>query len=102
MSQLSAIEAKLFPAVAGLGYQFGQDHKDAILGAADSVVDAWQDKVVTAIINNLPSGGIKTIEWGGVKAALLASEPNMDQATNDAVSKLFDTILAQLDNASKQ
>lgn len=101
MSQLSAIEAKLFPALAGLGYHLGEDHKDAILGVALPVVDAWQDKVVTAIVNNLPSGGIKTVEWGGVKAALLESEPNMDSATNDAVSKLFDTILEQLDKASQ-
>lgn len=75
--------------------------KDEILGLADSVVDSWQDKIVTAIVTNLPAGGIKNVEWGPIKNALLASEPQMEQATNDAVSKLFDLTVAKLQAAGK-
>ena len=71
------------------------------LGLADFVVDSWQDKIVTAIVTNLPAGGIKNVEWGPIKNALLASEPQMDQATNDAVSRLFDLTVAKLQAAGK-
>lgn len=74
-------------------------HRDAILASADGVTDAWLDKTVTAIADNLTHGGISDLEWGDVKKAVLASEPQIDSATNDRIAALFDAIVKALQSA---
>lgn len=70
--------------------------RDSILAAADGVTDTWLDKVTTAIADNLTHGGVSDIEWGDVKKAVIASEPQIDEATNERVSALFDAIVVAL------
>jgi len=88
--------ARLWTAGEQSGVAFAESDRDQILGLADGVADGWLDKVVTAITDNLPAGGVKNIEWGPIKGALLASEPQIDQATNDQISALFDRIVASI------
>lgn len=71
-------------------------HRDDILGAADGVTDTWLDKVTTAVADNLTHGGVSNLEWGDVKKAVIASEPQIDEATNERVSALFDAFVAAL------
>jgi hypothetical protein len=76
-----------------------ESDRDEILGAADGVADSFFDQTVTTIVSNLPKGGIKDIEWGGIKSALLASLPQEDQLLNDKISNLFDVIVTKLQKA---
>lgn len=87
---------KLWAAAEQSGAAFAQADRDEILGLADGIADGWLDKIITAIADNLPSGGVKSVEWGPIKGALLASEPQIDQASNDAIAALFDKITAAL------
>lgn len=87
---------RLFSACEQSGIALAKDHKDEILGLADGIADAWLDKVVSAIADNLPAGGVKSVEWGPIKGALLASSTQIDEATNEQISALFDKVLAAL------
>lgn len=93
---LNQLADRFIKAAAQAGYAIGEDHKPEIMETIDSLENAWQDKIVTDIANGLPSGGIKTAEFGGFKNALLSSEPQMDQATNDLLSAGYDKLLAIL------
>jgi hypothetical protein len=71
--------------------------------ALEAAFDGWSDdalnKFVTDLANGLPSGGIKSAEWGPFKNALIASEPSFDATANgkiaDAVNAL-ETALAHI------
>ncbi len=96
---MNPVFARLWAAAERSGASFLAADKDQILGAADGIADAWLDQVVTAICDNLPAGGLKSFEWGPIRNAVLASEPQIDQATNDRISALFDAIESAVGNA---
>lgn len=91
---------RLASAALKSGVVLAQDHKDAILGVVEQFVDAWQDKAIDAIAHNLPAGGVKDVEWGPIKGALLASETDLAQDTNDRISEGFDKIVGVLKAAA--
>lgn len=55
----------------------------------------------TAIANHLPSGGIKSLEWGDVKGDILASLPELDDDAKTQVNAFLDWTNAQLQAAAQ-
>lgn len=91
---------RLFTAAAKSGVALLDHDKDQILGVVDQFVDTWQDKAIDAIAHNLAAGGVKDIEWGPIKGALLASETELAQNTNDRIAEGFDRIVDVLKAAA--
>ncbi len=95
---MSLLTDRLFAICAQYGVSFLDSDKESITSVADSIADDFLDKVITAFANNLGSGGIKNLEFGAIKKDLLSIEPQIDQAANDQISKLFDTLTEGLKN----
>lgn len=83
------------------GYHLLEADKAAILAQCDSIADDFVNKATAAIANGLPSGGLKSVEFGPIKDALVSAEPGLDSATNDQIGKLFDLVATGVENASK-
>ena len=96
---MSVLTDRLFAACAASGIALLDADKDAILGAADGLADDVIDRAVTAFADNLPAGGLKSVEFGPIKDALIASEPQFDQIVNDKIGALFDVIEGALKRA---
>lgn len=65
-------------------------------------VEGWSDdainKFVTDFANNLPSGGIKSAEFGSFRSTLIASEPDFDASANGKIEELFDATALALEH----
>jgi hypothetical protein len=86
----------LWEIAARAGLPIVEKDREEILALADGIADPYVGQLVRAFADALPSGGIKDIEWGAIKGALLASIPSDEQATNAQISSLFDRIVAAL------
>lgn len=80
---------RLIAALESGGDHLLQADKAAILTQADSIADDLVNKAATAFANALPSGGLKNLEFGPVKSAIVASLPQDDAAVNAQIETLF-------------
>lgn len=77
-----------------------QSEREAILKAFDGWSDDALNKFVTDFANNLPSGGIKSMEFGNFRKALIASEPDFDATVNGKIADAFDAAVVLLNHLS--
>ncbi|MHB8704613.1 MAG: hypothetical protein ACYC8W_10860 [Candidatus Tyrphobacter sp.] len=89
----------LIAALEAGGDQLLLADKVKIEAVADGIADDLLNKAATAFANNLPSGGLRSLEFGPVKSALLASIPQLDAATNEQIDKLFEMLAGAAANA---
>jgi hypothetical protein len=75
----------------GLG-SFLEADEPALLAAFDGWSDDAINKFVTDFADGLPSGGIKSDEWGPFKNALIASEPSFDATANGKIKDAVDAL----------
>jgi hypothetical protein len=83
----------------GIG-SFLEADRTAILTAFDGWSDDAINKFVTDFADNLPSGGIKSMEFGTFERALKSSEPAFDSTANGKVAEAFDAVATALTNLS--
>jgi hypothetical protein len=98
---MNPILERLVKAAATAGYELLEADKAHLENVAHGFTDDALNKAVTAFSGNLPSGGMKNLEWGPIKGALLASQPDLDAIANEKIDALFDAIDAALKNAAK-
>lgn len=93
-AQIAQLLTACEQAVERVGATLLESDRDAILGYVDGLTDDALDKALTVFADDLPSGGIKSEEYGGVKKALIASEPAFDQIVNDKLAGIVDALIA--------
>jgi hypothetical protein len=84
-----------------LGHDVGtiaQANRAKILAATDGWSDDALNKFVTDFANNLPSGGIKSAEFGQFRSTLIASEPSFDATVNGKLADAFDAAVSTVEH----
>lgn len=97
---MNPILDRLFKAVAQSGVELLDADKAHLENLVHGVADDTLNKAVTAFADNLPAGGVKNIEWGPIKGALLQSEPDLDSIVNEKINAFFDAVEVALKNAA--
>lgn len=93
--QISLIQRLEQATGEGIG-AFLESDKPAILAAFDGWSNDAINKFVTDFANGLPSGGIKSAEFGPFRSALLSAEPSFDKTADGKIEQAFDALAGAL------